>query len=214
MDYRVSSADWRKHVTDSEKSLQYFFDQCHAAGASRCPFYADSPAKISQRLDTLLNKVKAQPVPVYTSGDPDYGVLEYYQVKNGIFQSLYSPPSNFFALAKGLAELERGNGSIMFKLGAPDPHAEFVGAIACSDGKKVTDDAAALQKYYDSFKDSSLFASLVGAIRISCSFVLFSALSSLILTLCLQWLASSYSIPRTNGRKNELPSSSHQQHRW
>ena len=166
------SADWSRATIDSEKSLQYFFDQCHAAGASRCPFYADSPTKISQRLDAIISKVKAQPVPVYNSGDPVYGVLDYAILKNGLFQSLYSPSATYFTLAQGLVDLERGNGTLLLKLGALDPHGtELVGAIACSDGKKVTDDAAALQRYYDSFKDSSMFASHTGQIRISCSCV-------------------------------------------
>ena len=165
-------ADWSKHSTDSEKSLQYFFDQCHAAGAFRCPFYADSPAQISQRFDAILDKVKAQPVPVYNPGSPVSGVLNYFMLKNAVFQSLYAPLESYYIMAEGLAELERGNGTIMFQLSSGSPHAEVVGAITCTDGKKVTDNATALEGYYNSFKDSSIFASVPGQFRILCSLVL------------------------------------------
>ncbi|KAF8956647.1 alpha/beta-hydrolase [Flammula alnicola] len=162
------NTDWANEVLDTDKVLQGFFDGCFQAGPSACAFYANSSAAISRNLDALYNQVLAQPVPAYASSLPEYGVVDHATLKNAISSSFYTPYNSFATLAQGLADLQNGNGSVLFQLSSPYV-SEDVAAIACGDGKQVTDDADALKAYAQSISNISSFSSIVAGIRTLCS---------------------------------------------
>ncbi|KIM37592.1 hypothetical protein M413DRAFT_257941 [Hebeloma cylindrosporum] len=160
--------DFANEIIDADKVLQAFFDECHKAGPTACAFYANSSAAISHKLDTLYQKVLAQPVPAYSPSLPQYGFVDHPTLKNAILVSFYQPYSSFSALAQGLALLENGDGSALYQLSTPRV-AEPVLAIVCGDAAKVTDDAATLKKYVKSIEKISSFSSIVAGVRLVCS---------------------------------------------
>jgi hypothetical protein len=162
----------RKRSTRSpDKVLQRFFTECHKVGPDACAFYASSPEAISANLDKLYAQVLAQPVVAY-SPDPtlSYGVVDPPTLKNAIYGALSAPYDLFSTLAQGLADLQRGNGSVLLQLSIPQANEAFT-AISCGDGKAVTDDARALEEYTQRISNISSFESIDAGVRTLCSYV-------------------------------------------
>ncbi|EEB97406.1 hypothetical protein MPER_03282, partial [Moniliophthora perniciosa FA553] len=144
------AGDGRNEIVDSDKTLQAFFDSCFAAGPDVCAFHSSSPAAIEERLDALYAMIKDSPVGVYSSSSPYYGLVDYPTLKRAVTVALYNPYTSFAPLAQGLADLENGNGTIIYSLQiiSSEPSAcgtEYLNdweanhAVTCGDGKEVTD---------------------------------------------------------------------------
>ncbi|KAF8166398.1 Alpha/Beta hydrolase protein [Pholiota molesta] len=163
------NTDASTQALDTDKVLQRFFTECHKVGPDACAFYATSPEAISANLDKLYAQVLAQPVVAY-SPDPTlaYGVVDPPTLKNAIYGALSAPYDLFSTLAQGLADLQRGNGSVLLQLSIPQANEAFT-AISCGDGKAVTDDARALEEYTQRISNISSFASIDAGVRTLCS---------------------------------------------
>ncbi|PBK63026.1 alpha/beta-hydrolase [Armillaria solidipes] len=170
------SGDWRNELADTDKDVQSFFDGCVAAGPEACAFYAPTSEEISNKLDSLYESLRAQPVPVVTPSF--YGVVDYAVLRTAVMSSLYQPYALFSTLAEGLAGLAAGNGSIIYGMQAQtsddtssvyDNALDAEIAISCSDALKNTDSVADLFAYWDSIKGLSAFADILFTERISCS---------------------------------------------
>ncbi|KAK7436719.1 hypothetical protein VKT23_018972 [Stygiomarasmius scandens] len=101
-------------LLDADKAMQTFFDGCHSAGPEACPFYASSPSKIADNLETIYASLRSQPAPVFT-GETS-GVLTYDALRNAVFTAISTPYPLFQTLATGLADLSNGNGTIIFEM--------------------------------------------------------------------------------------------------
>ncbi|KAF8160399.1 TAP-like protein-domain-containing protein, partial [Pholiota molesta] len=162
------NTDWANEALDTDKVLQLFFTECNKAGPQACAFYASSPQAISDNLDKLYAQVLAQPAVAYAPTLPAYGAVDHPILKNAILSAFYTPYDSFSSLAQGLADLQNGNGSILFQLSQAHVN-EAVAAISCGDGKEVTDDVQALEAYTQSISNTSSFSSVVAGVRTMCS---------------------------------------------
>ncbi|KAJ7649384.1 Alpha/Beta hydrolase protein [Mycena polygramma] len=169
-------------ATDADKALQSFFDGCAAAGPDLCAFYEPTAAAIADRLETLVESVRAQPVPAITP--VAYGIVDYSLLRYTIFETLYSPYALFPLLAQGLADLEKGNGTALYSILTTIPAFECecnqtsvfspiddsTTAISCGDAVQVTDSIDQLAAFYQNAGKLSQFAEfLVGSDRINCA---------------------------------------------
>ncbi|KAF5357280.1 hypothetical protein D9758_005918 [Tetrapyrgos nigripes] len=149
-------------VNDTDKTMQWFFDGCHAAGPENCAFYASSPAKIEAALDDIYDSLRSQPLPVFLNSDL-YGVLTYDTLRSIIMVALYTPPL-FPLLAQGLAEVQAGNGTTLLELlsavSADGNSTEAVTAIECGDSDPFNADASQLREYMS--RINSTFAGMLG----------------------------------------------------
>ncbi|KAJ7206707.1 Alpha/Beta hydrolase protein [Mycena rebaudengoi] len=108
------SANWTIDVTDTDKALQTFFDGCAAAGPDLCAFYKPTMVEIADRLTALTASIRTQPIPVLTPAG--YGLVDYSLLRLSVLEALYPPCSLFPTLARGLAALENGDGSILYSI--------------------------------------------------------------------------------------------------
>ncbi|KAF9026337.1 alpha/beta-hydrolase [Hymenopellis radicata] len=187
------ATDWRNEVTDSDLTLQAFFDSCYSAGPNGCAFYAPSPSEIEANLNDLYTAVLASPVPFYTSSS--YGIVDYRILKNVVYTALWTPYTSFPVLSKGLAELAGGNGATIYQMqlsGAVGFEMEPSGqrfecdcptstspsymntwemrlAISCGDGAQVTDSVADLESYWKEASSISSFSDTMTWMRAICS---------------------------------------------
>ncbi|KAJ7156549.1 TAP-like protein-domain-containing protein [Mycena crocata] len=174
------SGRWDPLLRAADTVLQMFYNGCFAAGPSACPFYASPSSQIHANVNALLDSVTVQPIPVHMEATNTYGIVDGATLKSAIRQSLYFPFTSFPILAKGLAELARGNGTTILSIvptpsgscNAPDrPNMNDAAmAILCADFFKVTDSPNELQVYFDDVKNVSTFVdTFVLPRRIYCS---------------------------------------------
>jgi pimeloyl-ACP methyl ester carboxylesterase len=106
----------------SEDALQAFFDQCAAAGPDHCAFAAPSAAETSAKFDTLMGRLRTEPMVVL--GPAGTLTVTYSIVMDVLFNALYAAPK-WSALAQGLQRLEQGDAAGFLvatgTLGAPLP---------------------------------------------------------------------------------------------
>ncbi|KAK0455738.1 Alpha/Beta hydrolase protein [Desarmillaria tabescens] len=173
---------WSDNLTDSNKTLQAFFDGCYQAGPDGCPFYDSSPDAIKQNLDNLYDTIRARPLPVRLP--TAYGVVDYARLRYAVFSSLYIPQSIYWTLAKGLSELAQGNGEGILNLTAhtpfecscDDPSALLTSsvqdsmiAVICNDGLPVPRDVESAEAYYANLSAQFEWASIWTGVRIGCA---------------------------------------------
>jgi len=116
---------WSNNLRDTDADLLDFYSACVDAGPSKCPIHENSTSLVKERIDNLLTKLKIAPVPLYEtlsvhgSGrfqNAYYDVVDYTMVKQVIFAILYQTHSLGAYLANALAELERGNGEMIWAM--------------------------------------------------------------------------------------------------
>ncbi|KAF5361521.1 hypothetical protein D9758_006133 [Tetrapyrgos nigripes] len=150
-------------VSDTDKTIQWFFDGCHAAGPKNCAFYASSPAKIEAALDDIYDSLRSQPIPVFLNSDL-YGIFTYDNLRSLIMEALYVPPL-FPLLAQGLAQVQAGSATLLFELlsivsVADNISPEALVAIECGDSDPFNADASQLREYMS--RINSTFAGMGG----------------------------------------------------
>ncbi|KAF7368484.1 AB hydrolase-1 domain-containing protein [Mycena venus] len=170
-------------ATDTDKVLQAFFNGCAAAGPELCAFYKPTAAEIAERLAALTASIRARPVPVITP--TSYGVVDYTVLRVTLFESFKMPYDLFPTVAKGLAELESGNGTLLYSIFANAPFEcdsstddalpfhlnsdEALIAVHCSDAVEVKDSIEQFTAFVENAAKTSQFAEfLVDYLRVNC----------------------------------------------
>ncbi|KAF9262959.1 alpha/beta-hydrolase [Marasmius fiardii PR-910] len=102
--------DVKNQISDADKVIQIFFDECFAAGPQGCAFHASSRAEIATKLDALYEKVRVNPVKVSTGNTST--VVTYDMLRQVVFSTL-SGPLGFPQLASALQELSEGDGTAL-----------------------------------------------------------------------------------------------------
>ncbi|KAJ7289728.1 hypothetical protein C8J57DRAFT_1046680 [Mycena rebaudengoi] len=168
-------------VTDTDKALQTFFDGCAAAGPDLCAFYKPTVMEIADRLTALTASIRTQPIAVLTPAG--YGLVDYSLLRLSLLGALYHPFSLFPTLARGLAALENGDGSILYSISQGPtfqcdcanntvslPTDDSTVAIGCGDAIEVTDSIEEVTEFYQNAAKTSQFAEFsVGSTRVSCA---------------------------------------------
>lgn len=181
----TGSARWSDNL-DTDKTLQSFFDSCFEGGPGLCPFYESSPQAIARKLDELTRTIALRPVPVITN--TSYGLVDYARLRYTIFNSLYAPYVEFPRLAQGLADLVRGNGTVLYQMfetplfdcncgdgtGPPVPQPTVTDAtivIRCTDGQEVRDTVDDAEVYVRHLLRQTQWGELLAIARVACAYV-------------------------------------------
>ncbi|KAI1260403.1 hypothetical protein F5Y18DRAFT_256863 [Xylariaceae sp. FL1019] len=165
-------------LRDADKVMGAFFDLCHDAGPDSCEFHAETPALIEERLQSLLEKIRAHPV-IVAPGEgllgtgPDMPqLITWSHVRRLISAALYRPISMFRQLASVLAALETGDGRPfynMMELGGETPPICPVKAIMCADLPLLDDTAEDFVDFVESLNEVSQAVGDVNALfRLAC----------------------------------------------
>ncbi|KAF5365053.1 hypothetical protein D9758_010999 [Tetrapyrgos nigripes] len=148
------STDLADNIMDADKTMQAFYDGCHAAGPEACAFYASSPAEIQANVEAIYASIRAQPVPTF-DGDDSFGILTYDNLRAIVLAALKNPqPVLFPIMAAAFAELSAGNATGLSQIlgdGASES-GDFDNmineiSIWCSDAEPSDLDASQLREY-------------------------------------------------------------------
>ncbi|KAM7206094.1 hypothetical protein V8F20_002876 [Naviculisporaceae sp. PSN 640] len=110
--------DWREAMDQLDESMEAFVGFCHSAGPEKCSFWGDSPENITARLDTVIERLRTNPIPF--SGVPDKlpSMITISDLKSLFISSIYLPLAVFPLMADALRALE---------LGVKEPLADLAG---------------------------------------------------------------------------------------
>ncbi|KAL0059378.1 hypothetical protein AAF712_013889 [Marasmius tenuissimus] len=168
-------------LLDADKTLEWFFKSCHEAGAESCPFYEPSVEEMGSKLNNLYDSVIKAPVVVQKDAG-SYSVVDYARLRSIILRGLYFPFSFWPRLAVGLADLEKGNGTVIDAI-LPDGtlecdcdptdngfelYPENRMAYICNDGDFVPPDVEEAQRHYEQSAELSSFGSFWSRWYIAC----------------------------------------------
>ncbi|KAI5456839.1 Alpha/Beta hydrolase protein [Mariannaea sp. PMI_226] len=203
-DGNVDYREWHlgTHINflrDTDKVMDAFYHFCHEAGKERCDMYAETPLKIKENVDRLIEEIKTNPilVPTYKEdGDaPEMPfVVTYSRLKRAISSVLYRPIHTFEPFARVLSALEAGNGwpfwdffgrdgilpsslcpadaitsHKLSEILAEDTDDAFP-AIMCADGEQLTASIEELGRYAAELQELSTAAGAVNVLfRIACA---------------------------------------------
>ncbi|KAK7032379.1 hypothetical protein VNI00_013127 [Paramarasmius palmivorus] len=169
-------------LADSDDTLQWFFRDCHSAGPDLCSFYQPSPEAIEERLNNLYDAIIRAPVAVRT--ERSYGLVDYERLRQTVWDSLSFSFNNWIPLANGLADLEAGNGTALYRILETDPfecscdpseyafeNIEEGGlAVGCNDGAVAPETLEEAERHYENALRISEWGSVWGSSRLACSF--------------------------------------------
>jgi hypothetical protein len=178
-------------ISDADKGLDYFYEQCVQAGQLKCALYERNPKAVATRVERIFDSLKRQPIPVMTGDGPgDYGVVDYAQVRRTVFDFVTSPFGfGGQSFANILAALEKADGvpfyeahidNLNYQQCQSDENIrqDSAGfgqlgtlAIGCSDGDPANDTIPQLQKWYEANQKQSSFAEL-WPYRVLCAYVI------------------------------------------
>lgn len=105
---------WFSNLQDSDSILDKFFEHCAAAGPLVCRYHSDGgPEAIRAEFDQLLLDIFNKPkgVPGSATRGPD--VITWSDIKSMVRYGMYLPSAYFPIIAELLADVGRGNGSLM-----------------------------------------------------------------------------------------------------
>ncbi|EKM52549.1 uncharacterized protein PHACADRAFT_126443 [Phanerochaete carnosa HHB-10118-sp] len=119
----VNSHEWysgndTSSIMDTDKALTSIYEACVEAGPSLCAIWENSTDLVRARVDKLINNVHLDPVPLINDTDPaaiTFGVVDYSTLVQQLFQLVYYPFSHASTTTEALAQLEQGNGTLIFQ---------------------------------------------------------------------------------------------------
>lgn len=168
---------WSNNLRDADAALVNIYQACLEAGPLVCRIHEDSVPKIDARVNTLLEKLRTEPIAFFSEQTGLYGEVTYTIAKLVIFSTLYTPHSTGRALTDALAELEKGNAEPLWNMNTiykkynvedltcdcpavpPVPFATDVTAsIACSDGNVINATVDDIRKSFEEVAEVSEFA--------------------------------------------------------
>ena len=135
---------WSTDLFQTDQAMGTFSIYCHQSGPKNCSFWGPSPQNITDRLDSILQNLKDNPIPVTgLEAGTTTGLATYADLKQMMLQALYSPIQSFPGLSDALLTLENGNGSLVvggtsFVSGDDGETHDFDTVIKCVDGYRGT----------------------------------------------------------------------------
>ncbi len=100
------SGHWMSFLNDTDASLATLFTSCFAAGRDKCAlFRSGGPKAIEDDVMSMLNELKANPLPFWEDGMKYPELLTYEMVIEAMFVATYKPYAHFPPLAAALAAM-------------------------------------------------------------------------------------------------------------
>ena len=118
LDHSYNSFFDRESLTDTDRIFTGLIEECFKAGEN-CPLNSikdisfSSAAGLKHYIDTFLENLEEEPIPVYVNASVYGSVTRRGVVANGIFPSLYAP-LRWPSVVQILAELLSGNATLAF----------------------------------------------------------------------------------------------------
>jgi hypothetical protein len=173
--------------------MNLFFETCFTAGPQSCPLWASTPALIEANLTQIYKELITNPIPIRTPSS--YGSLDYPTVKLSVFTALYSPWTEWPALAQALAALggpqrdpepmwQFATGNVpTFKCPCSgscndkgvrerdfeEQLDEGLPGVACSDGVDIPSEVASAKSIFNNLSQKSDFADIWANIPLRCA---------------------------------------------
>nr|POE88123.1 putative hydrolase [Quercus suber] len=108
---------WSDNLRDAEKAMDLFYVHCVRAGYPACALANETSestiAGVKERTENIIASLYHNPLPVI---GPNPEVITYNDVKTLITGALYHPMKVFPLLAKLLADIEQGNGTLFAEM--------------------------------------------------------------------------------------------------
>lgn len=180
---------WSNNLRDTDQSLWLLYQNCVSMGLE-CAMYAPTAMAIHTRVESILTKLRTDPVPFYNPDTDAYGSVDYSLVRRTMFTVLYSPVATGPMFFRALAQLEQGDAELLWlitgsgymqslitqrcvcpasSISEQVPSVVPSFAIACGDaGNQLHTGIAQLRKDYEKMTESSSFAECWG-MRMGCS---------------------------------------------
>lgn len=165
-------AAWWTSIDDTDAVLDSFFHFCHQAGPLKCPLYAQTPSRIRERFDDIVQSVSKNPIPVpFGSAGPT--VFTKKVLLEQIFIATYKPIQAFSIIADTIIAIESRNSTALANItadsgvecnckgSAPIPwlaENEAFYAIACSDADKLAESPGDWDNYFQVLTGKSAWA--------------------------------------------------------
>jgi pimeloyl-ACP methyl ester carboxylesterase len=166
--------EWKADLFHTDQAIETFFISCFNAGNTSCPIWEPSPDKIASRFQSILDNLKANPIPITNPQIQAMPLLATYSdLKKTLLNAVYFPLSDFPRLAQILVDLENGNGSSLIESAGLqfgcnplyqntgyDPNTLDM-VVSCTDGNyhgnhgNVTTSLKHLQQYFDYLQNQS-----------------------------------------------------------
>lgn len=122
----------QKHLSDSDKVLYGFFDECVKAGPDRCALapFGSTADELWEAVLSRVDKLRDEPLSVYVNSTV-YGIFDYPNLlTNAIFYTLYAPKRSWSPVAGQLARFLEGNATeLWMEHGRADHYASIGEAI-------------------------------------------------------------------------------------
>lgn len=108
------NGDWTTNLLDTDREIPRFAEYCWLSGPDNCTLYhEDGPDAIVQRFDNITQNLLSNPIAVpatqYFPGD----LATYSDLKALFAKVTYSPLTGFDLLSEAMAQLEKGNGTVL-----------------------------------------------------------------------------------------------------
>ncbi|EJD00017.1 alpha/beta-hydrolase [Fomitiporia mediterranea MF3/22] len=168
-------------LLDADKCFTSILDACVQAGPKLCPLYEKNTDLIRARVNRILDKLRIEPVSVFSGTTSDSGIVDSATVRRRIFHALYSPYNEGAGLVAALAALEQGNGSAIYQGSLQDSNqklsegkeppqtkgtyvsgSEAIQAISCGD--IVTDDPGTVDDLREAYREAKAISPLFAGV--------------------------------------------------
>jgi len=105
---------WMANLQDSDKIFERFFSYCAEAGPGLCTYYNPGGADaIRTEYNQLLANIFDHPIVVPSTATRGPDVITWSDVKSTVRLGMYMPIAFFPIVSELLADIGRGNGSLM-----------------------------------------------------------------------------------------------------
>lgn len=120
------SSAWHLGLVNTSAIYNHFLQLCYQVGATECPIWDNSTDAIRGKIDSLVDRMKINPLPVFNATNHPADVITAQTVLTLLFQDMYFPPVQWPGLAQTLHDLMQDPpnttlaSSTMFTLRNPD----------------------------------------------------------------------------------------------
>ncbi|KAH9943796.1 alpha/beta-hydrolase [Amylocystis lapponica] len=176
--YNYRAGLWNSNLADTDAVVDSFYTFCHQGGSVKCPLYELSVDQIKDRVDSIMDRLEADPIalPFASTGPTVFTKHDFVKM---LFRATYKPTAQFSDIAKILVSAESSNTTALAELTTKlsfectckqDPawlvDTQAFYFIACGDAETVSFDPDAYRTFFEELYSVSPFAAPIWAVHI------------------------------------------------